>query len=91
MASRKSPSKRGAADTSFDSVAEAYLHLLKSRGVDWLFANAPPDPRWCLIHATHASEGEISRIARSGAVAGWFGGIILIGVDLSRMASANRL
>ena len=40
------------------------------RPVDWLFGNLPPDPRWCLIHATHVSETEILRIAGSGAVAG---------------------
>ena len=41
MAKRK-PGKSPAGD-GFDSVAEAYLCLLKSRGVDWLFANAGTD------------------------------------------------
>ena len=35
--------KAQAAGSAFDSVAEAYLCLLKSRGVDWLFANAGTD------------------------------------------------
>ena len=40
------------------------------RPVDWLFDHAQPDPRWCLIHATHATDAELRRIAKSGAVAG---------------------
>lgn len=40
------------------------------RPVDWLFDNAQPDPRWCLIHATHVSDTEVARIAGVGAVAG---------------------
>lgn len=40
------------------------------RPVDWLFDKAQPDPRWCLIHATHASDAEVALIAGSGAVAG---------------------
>jgi len=40
------------------------------RPVDWLFDNAQPDRRWCLIHATHVSDAEVARIAESGAVAG---------------------
>ena len=44
MTSEKNKNKLGIADAAgFDSVAEAYLHLLKSRGVDWLFANAGTD------------------------------------------------
>ncbi len=40
------------------------------RPIDWLFDHAQPDPRWCLIHATHATDTELSLIAGSGAVAG---------------------
>ena len=44
MTSEKNKKEPGTADAAgFDSVAEAYLHLLKSRGVDWLFANAGTD------------------------------------------------
>ncbi|MFB9949068.1 formimidoylglutamate deiminase [Rhizobium puerariae] len=40
------------------------------RPVQWLLDNAPVDRRWCLIHATHMTEDETCRMARSGAVAG---------------------
>ena len=40
------------------------------RPVEWLLANQPVDERWCLIHATHLTEGEVQALARSGAVAG---------------------
>ncbi len=43
---------------------------LGARPVEWLLANAPVDPRWCLIHATHMNESETRDVARSGAVAG---------------------
>jgi formiminoglutamate deiminase len=41
-----------------------------SRPVEWLLRHAPVDHRWCLIHATHMTEGETVALARSGAVAG---------------------
>jgi formimidoylglutamate deiminase len=41
-----------------------------ARPVEWLLDHAPLDSRWCLVHATHMSETEISRLAASGAVAG---------------------
>lgn len=40
------------------------------RPVRWLLDHAPVDARWCLIHATHLDDGEITALARSGAVAG---------------------
>jgi formimidoylglutamate deiminase len=40
------------------------------RPVQWLLDHAPVDKRWCLIHATHLDDGEVERLARSGAVAG---------------------
>ncbi|MDS1137648.1 formimidoylglutamate deiminase [Nitratireductor indicus] len=40
------------------------------RPVEWLFENAAPDARWCLIHATHMTDAETTRMARSGAIAG---------------------
>lgn len=40
------------------------------RPVEWLYDRFMPDPNWCLIHATHINDAELSRIARSGAVAG---------------------
>jgi formiminoglutamate deiminase len=41
-----------------------------ARPVEWLLDHAPIDSRWCLVHATHMTGTEISRLAASGAVAG---------------------
>lgn len=41
-----------------------------SRPVQWLLDHAPVDRRWCLVHATHMTEGESRAMARTGAVAG---------------------
>ncbi|MGZ8281638.1 MAG: formimidoylglutamate deiminase [Allosphingosinicella sp.] len=41
-----------------------------ARPVEWLLANLPVDPRWCLVHATHMTAEETDALARSGAVAG---------------------
>lgn len=40
------------------------------RPVERLYDIAEVDERWCLIHATHVTEGEVAMIAGSGAVAG---------------------
>ncbi|MFN3350357.1 formimidoylglutamate deiminase [Pseudorhodoplanes sp.] len=48
-----------------DSVAS-----LGARPVQWLLDNMNLDGRWCLIHATHMTDDETARLARSGAVAG---------------------
>jgi formimidoylglutamate deiminase len=40
------------------------------RPVEWLLANHAVSPRWCLVHATHLTDGETRALARSGAVAG---------------------
>jgi formimidoylglutamate deiminase len=40
------------------------------RPLQWLFDHAPVDRRWCLVHATHATDAEIRSVAESGAVAG---------------------
>lgn len=40
------------------------------RPVQWLLNHAPVDERWCLVHATHMTEGEYAGAARTGAVAG---------------------
>ncbi|MYM33870.1 formimidoylglutamate deiminase [Duganella sp. FT94W] len=40
------------------------------RPVQWLLEKLDVDQRWCLIHATHLVEDEVSGIAQSGAVAG---------------------
>jgi len=49
---------------------EECLDWCGARPVEWLLANAPVSPRWCLVHATHMSAAETDRAARSGAVAG---------------------
>jgi formimidoylglutamate deiminase len=41
-----------------------------ARPVEWLLDNAEVDPRWCLVHATHVTRGELRGIAKAGAVAG---------------------
>ena len=41
-----------------------------ARPVEWLLANAPVDPRWCLIHATHVTETEWRGVVARGAVVG---------------------
>ncbi|QOZ70905.1 formimidoylglutamate deiminase [Bradyrhizobium arachidis] len=40
------------------------------RPVQWLLEHAPLDQRWCLIHATHMTDAEITAFAKTGAVAG---------------------
>lgn len=41
-----------------------------ARPVDFLFDHAPVNDRWCLIHATHLTAGELTKVATSGAIAG---------------------
>jgi formiminoglutamate deiminase len=41
-----------------------------ARPVQWLLDNMGVNARWCLVHATHMTEDETQRLARSGAVAG---------------------
>jgi formiminoglutamate deiminase len=40
------------------------------RPVQWLLDEMRIDRRWCLIHATHMTGAETTRLARAGAVAG---------------------
>lgn len=40
------------------------------RPVRWLLDHAPVDHRWCLVHATHMTDGEAAAMAATGAVAG---------------------
>ena len=46
------------------------LAWLGARPVEWLLANAPVGPDWCLIHATHMAPQETAALAKTGAVAG---------------------
>ena len=38
-----------------------------ARPVQWLLDNAPVDPRWTLVHATHLDVAEVQGVAQSGA------------------------
>ncbi|WP_426614539.1 formimidoylglutamate deiminase [Bradyrhizobium sp. McL0616] len=40
------------------------------RPVQWLLEHAPVDQRWCIIHATHTTDAEVTAFAKTGAVAG---------------------
>ncbi|MBC3300248.1 formimidoylglutamate deiminase [Pseudomonas sp. SWRI18] len=40
------------------------------RPLQWLYDNVDVDERWCLVHATHADADEVTRMARSRAIAG---------------------
>ena len=40
------------------------------RPIDLLMDTVPVDEHWCLVHATHADEGERARIAKAKAVVG---------------------
>jgi formimidoylglutamate deiminase len=46
------------------------LQATGRRPVEWLLDQAAVDARWCLVHATHLTEGEVAGLAASGAVAG---------------------
>lgn len=47
-------------------VEECLAHTGR-RPVEWLLDECPVSPRWALVHATNVTEGEISRVAKSGA------------------------
>jgi formimidoylglutamate deiminase len=49
---------------------EGCLAWSGQRPIEWLLDHAAVDDRWCLVHATHANDQEIGRIAGSGAVVG---------------------
>jgi formimidoylglutamate deiminase len=40
------------------------------RPVEWLLTQASVDEHWCIVHATHMTEKEVTALAASGAVAG---------------------
>lgn len=46
------------------------LAVRNARPVEWLLDHAPVDSRWCLVHATHIDEKELSRLAATGATVG---------------------
>ena len=49
---------------------EQCLASTGARPLRYLFDHVGLGPRWCLVHATHADEGELAALAASGAVAG---------------------
>jgi formimidoylglutamate deiminase len=49
---------------------DASLAWSGRRPLEWLMDEMDVDARWCLIHATHANDDEVRRLAASGAVAG---------------------
>jgi formimidoylglutamate deiminase len=46
------------------------LALRNARPVEWLLDHAPVDARWTLVHATHLTDEETTRLAATGAIAG---------------------
>jgi formimidoylglutamate deiminase len=46
------------------------LEATGMRPVDYLMRHTAVDARWCLVHATHLSDGETAALAASGACAG---------------------
>jgi len=50
-------------------VADCLKHY-GQRPVEWLLNNYSMDENWCLIHATHLTDSETKRLAKSGAVVG---------------------
>jgi len=67
----------------FDDEAPIHIHIAEQvkevedcrawshqRPVEWLLNNQAVNGRWCLVHATHMTEGETARLARTGAVVG---------------------
>lgn len=49
---------------------EECVAALGCRPVEWLLENAALDSRWCVIHATHTTPGEITALVASQAVVG---------------------
>ena len=66
-----------------DNTAPIHIHIAEQtlevdesirwsgkRPVEWLLSNHDIDDRWCLIHATHLNDQEVTAVARSGAAVG---------------------
>lgn len=69
--------------SALDAAAPIHVHIAEQRReveeclawcgqrpIEWLLDAADVNERWCLVHATHATDGEVTRMARSGAVVG---------------------
>jgi formiminoglutamate deiminase len=46
------------------------IAVLGRRPVEWLLENVGLDTRWCVVHATHTMDAELTALAASKAVAG---------------------
>lgn len=68
---------------AIDATAPIHIHIAEQRKevddciawsgaspVQWLLEHTDVNDRWCLVHATHMSDSESSRAARTGAVVG---------------------
>ena len=49
---------------------ETCTRLKRLSPVKWLFENIDIDHRWCLVHATHLTDWEVEKLAKSDCVAG---------------------
>jgi formimidoylglutamate deiminase len=49
---------------------EECVAALGRRPVEWLLDELPVGRGWCLVHATHLTDAETARLAKSGAAAG---------------------
>ncbi len=49
---------------------EDCLNYYQQRPVEWLLNQFQLDSHWCLIHATHLSNDELTRLAKSSAIGG---------------------
>lgn len=49
---------------------EACMAWSRQRPVEWLLNNIDVNQHWCLVHATHMTNEETKRLAKSGAIAG---------------------
>jgi formimidoylglutamate deiminase len=69
--------------TALDPTGPIHIHIAEQvkevedclawsgrRPVEWLLDHVALSDRWCLVHATHLTPEETSRLARSGAVIG---------------------
>jgi formimidoylglutamate deiminase len=49
---------------------EESIASLGQRPIEWLHANAQVNSRWCIVHATHATDAELRAVRTAGAVVG---------------------
>ncbi|WP_144395012.1 formimidoylglutamate deiminase [Pleionea sediminis] len=49
---------------------EECVDFYGQRPVEWLLKNQNVNQRWCLVHATHLNDIEVSQLAKTGAIAG---------------------